>query len=114
MPSVAGIFSREVGEVLFQNFSVNELVIENRGDIFAMVKQKFILAVFAGSSSLSERIGIVLPPGCGKIGGCTSAGTVGPSLSFGKVDAVVVFAEIPFLRMHFQPQSEMKSFIREI
>ncbi len=90
MASVAGLFSREAGEALLQNFSVIELVIENGGDIFALVEQKLFLSVFAGSSSLSEKIGIVIPPGCGKIGICTSAGTVGPSLSFGNADAVAV------------------------
>jgi uncharacterized protein len=90
MASVAGLFSREVGEALIQNFSVKELVIENGGDIFALVKQKLILAVFAGSSVLSEKIGIVIPSGTGRVGICTSAGTVGPSLSFGNADAVAV------------------------
>lgn len=90
MASVAGIFSRQVGNALLQNFSVNELVIENGGDIFAKVEQKLVLTVFAGGSVLSEKIGIVIPSGRKIIGVCTSAGTVGPSLSFGKADAVAV------------------------
>ena len=90
MASVAGLFSREAGEALLQNFSIKELVIENGGDIFALVNQKLLLTVFAGSSPLSEKIGIVIPSGCGKIGVCTSAGTVGPSLSFGNADAVAI------------------------
>ncbi len=93
MAAVAGLFAREVGEAILQNFSVQELVIENGGDIFALLKDEFVLSVFAGESPLSERIGLVIPAETGKIGICTSAGTVGPSLSFGKADAVVVICK---------------------
>ncbi len=34
MSTVAGLFAREVGEEIIRNFSVNELLIENGGDIF--------------------------------------------------------------------------------
>lgn len=90
MATVAGMFAREVGKAILQNFSVEELVIENGGDIFALLKDEIVLSVFAGESPLSERIGLVIPSETGEIGICTSAGTVGPSLSLGKADAVVV------------------------
>lgn len=93
MASVAGLFAREVGEAILQNFSVEEMVIENGGDIFAVINNELVLSVFAGESPLSERIGLVIPAETGKIGICTSAGTVGPSLSFGKADAVVVICK---------------------
>jgi len=93
MASVAGLFAREVGETLLQNFLIDEMVIENGGDIFVLLKNELFLSVFAGESPLSERIGLVIPPEKGKMGICTSAGTVGPSLSFGKADAVVVICE---------------------
>ena len=93
MSTVAGLFAREIGNEITQNFSVNELVIENGGDIFAVLKDELVLSVFAGESILSERIGLVIPPEKEKLGICTSAGTVGPSLSYGKADAVVVVCE---------------------
>ena len=93
MSAVAGLFAREVSEEIIQNFSVKEMVIENGGDIFALLNDEFVLSVFAGNSPLSERIGLVIPEGLKKWGICTSAGTVGPSLSFGKADAVVVICE---------------------
>ncbi|HSO85705.1 MAG TPA: UPF0280 family protein [Draconibacterium sp.] len=93
MAAVAGLFAREVGETLLQNFSVEEMVIENGGDIFTLLKNELVLSVFAGESPLSERIGLVIPSEKNKLGICTSAGTVGPSLSFGKADAVVVICE---------------------
>jgi len=90
MSTVAGLFAREIGKEILQNFSVKELVIENGGDIYTVLKDELILSVFAGESILSERIGLVIPPGKENLGICTSAGTVGPSLSYGKADAVVV------------------------
>jgi len=93
MSTVAGLFAREVGEMLLQNFSVDEMVIENGGDIYVLIKNELVLSVFAGESALSERIALVIPANKSKLGICTSAGTVGPSLSFGKADAVVVICE---------------------
>jgi hypothetical protein len=93
MTSVAGLFAREVGETLLQNFSIDEMVIENGGDILLLLKNELVLSVFAGESPLSERIGLVIPAENSKLEICTSADTVGPSLSFGKADAVVVICE---------------------
>jgi ApbE superfamily uncharacterized protein (UPF0280 family) len=93
MAAVAGLFAREVGEEIIKNFSVQELVIENGGDIYVLLKNELVLSVFAGESILSERIGLVIPAENNKFGICTSAGTVGPSLSYGKADAVVVICE---------------------
>jgi len=93
MSTVAGLFAREVGEALLQNFSIEEMVIENGGDIYVLLKNELVLSVFAGESPLSERMALVIPVEKSKLGICTSAGTVGPSLSFGKADAVVVICE---------------------
>jgi len=93
MSAVAGLFAREVGEEIIKNFPVKEMVIENGGDIYVILRNELVLSVFAGESILSERIGLVIPAENKKLGICTSAGTVGPSLSFGKADAVVVVCE---------------------
>jgi len=93
MSAVAGLFAREIGDELLKNFTISELVVENGGDIYVLLRDELLLSVFAGESILSERIGLVIPPGNNKLGICTSAGTVGPSLSYGKADAVVVVCE---------------------
>lgn len=90
MSAVAGLFAREVGEEIIKHFEPKELLIENGGDIYALLQNELVLSVFAGESILSERIGLVIPAGTGKLGICTSAGTVGPSISYGQADAVVV------------------------
>lgn len=93
MSAVAGLFAREAGKILTDNFKTEELIVENGGDIFAILKNELILSVFAGESPLSERIGIVIPAGFKNLGICTSAGKIGPSISFGKADAVMVICE---------------------
>lgn len=93
MASVAGYFARETGDAILQNFSAGELVIENGGDIYAMLNDDLVLSVYAGESPLSERVALVIKANKKRLGICTSAGTVGPSLSFGKADALVVIAE---------------------
>lgn len=93
MSAVAGLFAREIGEELLRHYPINEMVVENGGDIYVFLKDELVLSVFAGESILSERIGLVIPAENQKPGICTSAGTVGPSLSFGKADAVVVICE---------------------
>lgn len=90
MSAVAGLFAREVGEEIIKVFEPSELLIENGGDIYVLLQNELVLSVFAGESILSERVGLVIPAGAGKLGICTSAGTVGPSISYGQADAVVV------------------------
>jgi ApbE superfamily uncharacterized protein (UPF0280 family) len=43
------------------------------------------------------KLGLRLPPAPEGLGLCTSSGTVGPSLSFGKADAAVALAADPAL-----------------
>ena len=90
MAAVAGLFAREAGETILQNFSVEEMVVENGGDIFILLKKELVISVFAGNSPLSERIGVAIPEKLSKFGVCTSSGTVGPSFSAGKADAAMV------------------------
>jgi uncharacterized protein len=90
MAAVAGAVAQQLGIDLMDNFNIREIVIENGGDIFLHLIDPIIMSIFAGNSPLSEKIGIEIPGETGSIGVCTSAATVGPSLSFGKADAVMV------------------------
>ncbi len=90
MAAVAGLFSERVGKALINSFPVNELVVENGGDIFLKLKNDLIMSVFAGNSPLSEKLGVKIPAEETPVGVCTSSGTIGPSLSFGMADAVMV------------------------
>lgn len=90
MSAVAGAFARETGRMLRREFGVGEVVVENGGDIYADVRRPLDAALFAGESPLSERVGLHLPESTTPLGICTSSGTVGPSLSFGRADAVMI------------------------
>jgi len=90
MASVAGVFAEMVGRHLMQQFKIQELVVENGGDIFLTINRNLLISVYAGSSPLSEKIGIEIHASESPLGVCTSAGTVGPSVSFGKADAVMI------------------------
>jgi ApbE superfamily uncharacterized protein (UPF0280 family) len=90
MAAVAGAFSEMVGHYLMQQFDIQELVIENGGDIFLKINRNLLMSVYAGNSPLSEKIGIEIPADQSPLGVCTSAGTVGPSISLGKTDATMI------------------------
>ncbi len=91
MAAVAGTLAEAVGIDLAA--AATSVVVENGGDIFLAGKAEYRLAIFAGSSPLSGRLGIRLtasrPFNCGV---CTSSGRVGHSLSFGQADAVTIVA----------------------
>jgi ApbE superfamily uncharacterized protein (UPF0280 family) len=90
MAAVAGAFAEYVGRAVDAKFDVKEIVIENGGDLFLKIQKDLVLSVYAGNSPLSGKIGLKIPAHYSPLGVCTSAGTVGPSVSFGKADAVVV------------------------
>ena len=90
MGSVAGAFSEFIAKDIIEKYNVKEIVIENGGDIFLKIETSIIISVFAGKSSLSEKIGIQIPPSSTPCGVCTSAGTIGHSFSYGKADALMI------------------------
>ncbi|MDI6741220.1 MAG: UPF0280 family protein [Smithella sp.] len=90
MAGVAGAVSEFVGRDLMD--LTENIIIENGGDIFLRSKKKLITSVFAGESPLSYNINFIVKPKETPVGICTSSGTVGPSLSFGKADAVCVIS----------------------
>lgn len=90
MAAVAGAIAESIGQSISKE-SIPDLIVENGGDIYLRSTVERTIAVLAGDSPFSGRIGIKIPPTEG-IGVCTSAGTVGPSLSFGKADAAVIVA----------------------
>jgi ApbE superfamily uncharacterized protein (UPF0280 family) len=75
---------------LKKRFKIEELIVENGGDIYADIQHDLDVSVFAGQSPLSEKIGLRIDTKESPLGICTSSGTVGHSLSFGKADAVMI------------------------
>jgi len=92
MAAVAGVIAEYVGRGLLQREGCSEVVVENGGDIFMARGQESSVAIYAGESPLSYRIGLRIPVEDMPIGICTSSGTVGHSLSLGQADSVTVVA----------------------
>lgn len=90
MAAVAGAIAEFVGRDLLN--ICDQVIVENGGDIYIRTLQPRTIAIFAGDSPLSNRVGLAIAPEQTPLGVCTSSGTVGPSLSLGFADAVAVVA----------------------
>ncbi|MDR2944993.1 MAG: UPF0280 family protein [Methanosarcinales archaeon] len=73
-------------------------LVDNGGDIAVYNKtdRPVVIGVYAGAGSV-QNLGFSLAPSDKIIGICTSSGTVGPSVSFGKADAAIIFSQNPSL-----------------
>ncbi|MCI5193509.1 MAG: UPF0280 family protein [Candidatus Electrothrix sp. AU1_5] len=92
MATVAGLVAEQVGKSLLSSLHLEEVIVENGGDLFVARTQASTVAVYAGESPLSNTLGIHLQPEQMPCGVCCSSGTIGHSLSLGQADAVVVLA----------------------
>ncbi|MDM7999925.1 MAG: UPF0280 family protein [Dehalococcoidia bacterium] len=91
MAAVAGAIAECVGRELLP-FS-REVIVENGGDIFLRTRKPRAIGVYAGDSSpFTGRLALRIEPKETPLGICTSSGTVGHSLSFGKCDAAIVLS----------------------
>lgn len=90
MAAVAGVLAERVGRALLAESP--EVIVENGGDIFLALTRPATVAIYAGRSPLSQRVGLRIAPEDTPLGVCTSSGTVGHSLSFGRADAACVVA----------------------
>lgn len=88
MAAVAGAIAESVGRHLLK--LSREVIVENGGDIFIKTSVPRGIGIFAGPSPLSNKIALRIRPEQTPLGVCTSAATVGPSVSLGAADAVVV------------------------
>lgn len=91
MASIAGTVSEYVGKKLL-NFTKN-VIIENGGDIFCNLLRPIKVGIYSGTNSIfSNKLAILVKLTNQNLGICTSSGTLGHSLSFGKSDAVVIIS----------------------
>ena len=89
MSAVAGAVAKHVADFL----ETKEVIVENGGDIYAKATSDMDISVFAGQSPLSEKVGLHIPTAAFPCGICTSSGTVGPSLSLGRADAMMIVCQ---------------------
>ncbi len=88
MATVAGAMAEYVGRDIAG--LTDEFIIENGGDIYLKTNRERTVLLYAKDSPYSEKIGIKVKESTIPYGICTSSGTVGPSLSFGRADAVCI------------------------
>ncbi|MEN8142094.1 MAG: UPF0280 family protein [Thermodesulfobacteriota bacterium] len=93
MAAVAGVIAEYVGRGLLARDDCGEVVVENGGDIFMKRDNDSTIAIYAGESSLSYRVGVKVSARSMPVGICTSSGTVGHSLSLGRADSVTVISQ---------------------
>ncbi len=84
MASVAGAIAQYVANGLLQ--LTDQVIVENGGDIFLSTKRPATVSIFAGSSPVSEKIGLEISVRQMPLGVCSSSAKVGHSLSLGIAD----------------------------
>lgn len=89
MAAVAGTIAEAVARDLSR--LSEQVMVENGGDLYIVGGETRRVGIWAGHSPLTNRVGLEIQPGDGTAV-CTSSGTVGPSLSFGKADAAIVIS----------------------
>lgn len=95
MAAVAGAISEMIGKELLKYSE--EIIIENGGDLYIKTNIIRKVGIFAGTSPLNGKIALKIYPEKTPLGICTSSGTVGHALSYGKTDAAVVISRDAFL-----------------
>lgn len=93
MAAVAGAFAHYTGRLLSRHS--RDVIVENGGDIYLKTSVRRTVGIYAGGSPFSHRLAVEVQPFQSPLGICTSSGTVGPSLSFGRADAVVILSPSP-------------------
>ncbi len=95
MAAVAGAVCEMIGENIMKKYMPHELVIENGGDIYVLVKNEILVQCYAGENKNFMKLALSIPGNEGSLGICTSSGMFGHSLSFGKADSLTVVAKSP-------------------
>lgn len=90
MASVAGAIAQYVAMGLLD--LTDQVIVENGGDIFLKADRPLTVSVFAGTSPLSGRFGLLIPVSQMPLGVCSSSATVGHSLSQGITDVVCILS----------------------
>ena len=91
MASVAGAMAERVGRDLLK--LSKQIIVENGGDIFIKTSGERLLGIYAGNSPFTGKLALKIKPDQTPLGICTSSGTVGHSLSFGRADAAIVLSK---------------------
>lgn len=100
MAAVAGAIANNVLKNVLKKVQftgINEIIIENGGDIALYIEKPIFISIFSGSKEFKNKTGFVFDK-IGKIYGIsTSSAKIGHSKSFGNTDSVTCVSESPDL-----------------
>ena len=91
MSAVAGTISALAVEAMVEA-GAKYAIVDNGGDIALINDRPVVVGIYAGQSPI-KNLGLIFEPRDSITGVCTSAGTVGPSISFGMADAAAIFSD---------------------
>ena len=91
MAAIAGAIAEEAVHAMVKR-GARQAIVDNGGDIAMRIARPVTVGIFAGSSPIRDAA-LRFAPEEGIISVCTSSGTVGHSLSFGRADAAVAIAK---------------------
>lgn len=95
MAAVAGAIAQSAVEAVVAA-GASHVVVDNGGDIVLAIDRPVTVGIFTGAAPIRD-IALRFEPRPGIFTVCTSSGTVGHSLSFGRADAATVVAADGFL-----------------
>ncbi|MFP4170198.1 MAG: UPF0280 family protein [Methanomassiliicoccales archaeon] len=90
MATVAGTIA-EAAVVAMMEEGATQAVVDNGGDLALLLSDRIHVGLYTGNPRFKD-LGMRLEPREGAFGMCTSSGTVGPSLSFGRADSATVIS----------------------
>jgi len=95
MAAVAGAIAQSTVEALVAAGAAH-VIVDNGGDIVLFIDRPVTIGIFTGPAKIKD-IALRFLPRPGIFSVCTSSGTVGHSLSFGRADAATVIAHDGYL-----------------
>lgn len=90
MAAVAGAIAACVGTDLLTRS--REVIVENGGDVFLQTTDPVTVGIYSEAPTFGNRLALLAGGGDTPLGVCTSSGTIGHSISYGRADVVCVIA----------------------
>ena len=90
MAAIPAVLCETISEAMLANFQLEELIVEDGNNLYLKLQESLNVCIFAGESPLSEMAGINIKPEQTPVAVCSSSGTKGSLLNYGKADVVLV------------------------
>lgn len=89
MAAVAGTMAQLAVEAALDD-GADEAIVENGGDMFLVCRQEAIVGLYPGPGPLAEALALAVEGSATPMAVCSSSGTMGHSVSFGRCDLATV------------------------